>query len=347
MRGKRMNRKHEWFVKVQALCMAAMITLAALCQPVKVQAAEVVQPSLGIDVSRYQGQIDWAQVAASGVQFAMIRVGYRTQNTGVLNEDPYVRYNLQEATKAGIKVGAYFFSSAVNAQEAVEEAEFTANILDKYQITYPVAYDCEGFRNSTSRQYALGKDVRTALAVGFLDVIAQRGYTPMFYASKNEMEGSRDWNMDVLASKYKVWVSWYPELPFPQTPACTYTGIHSMWQYTAKAAIAGVGGLVDMNIAYFAYTEVAAAKDASGAVQVDASAAANVQYTEVYEVVTPSSENLNLRTVPSTAGNDTIVVTIHSGDMIFRTGVGNNGWSKVLLNGVELYASSSYLKKVM
>lgn len=169
----------------------------------------------------------------------------------------------------------------------------------------------------------------------------------MFYASKNEMEGSRDWNMDVLASKYKVWVSWYPELPFPQTPACTYTGIHSMWQYTAKAAIAGVGGLVDMNIAYFAYTEVAAAKDASGAVQVDASAAANVQYTEVYEVVTPSSENLNLRTVPSTAGNDTIVVTIHSGDMIFRTGVGNNGWSKVLLNGVELYASSSYLKKVM
>lgn len=184
MRGKRMNRKHEWFIKVQALCMAALITLAALCQPVRVHAAEVVQPSLGIDVSRYQGQIDWAQVAASGVQFAMIRVGYRTQNTGVLNEDPYARYNLQEATKAGIKVGAYFFSSAVNAQEAVEEAEFTANILDKYQITYPVAYDCEGFRNSTSRQYALGKDVRTALAVGFLDVIAQRGYTPMFYASK-------------------------------------------------------------------------------------------------------------------------------------------------------------------
>lgn len=347
MRGRRMNKKHKWFTKVQALCMALMIMLTALCQTGTAEAAEVVQPSLGIDVSRYQGQIDWTQVAASGVQFAMIRVGYRTQNTGVLNEDPYARYNLQEATKAGIKVGAYFFSSAVNAEEAVEEAEFTANILDKYQITYPVAYDCEGFRNSTSRQYSLGKDVRTSLAVSFLDVIAQRGYTPMFYASKNEMEGSRDWNMDVLASKYKVWVSWYPELPFPQTPACTYTGTHSMWQYTAKAAISGISGSVDMNLAYFAYTEVPAARDASGAVTVDASAAANVQYTEVYEVVTPSSENLNLRTVPSTASNDTVVVTIHSGDMIYRTGVGNNGWSKVLLNGVELYASSSYLKKVM
>ena len=127
---------------------------------------------------------------------------------------------------------------------------------------------------------------------------------------------------------------------------CKLVGQEKLYFFDAIAPIIDFNS-IDMNIAYFAYTEVAAAKDASGAVQVDASAAANVQYTEVYEVVTPSSENLNLRTVPSTASNDTIVVTIHSGDMIFRTGVGNNGWSKVLLNGVELYASSSYLKKVM
>lgn len=342
-----MRTKYKWLIKLQALCMMLAIVAVTLARPVQVKAAEVAQPCLGIDVSRYQGQIDWAQVAASGIQFAMIRVGFRTQSTGVLNEDPYARYNLQEATKAGIKVGAYFFSSAVSAEEAVEEAVFTANILDKYQITFPVAYDCEGFRNSTSRQYLLGKDVRTALAVNFLDTIAQRGYTPMFYASKNEMEADRDWDMGILASRYKVWVSWYPELPFPQTPACTYSGIHSMWQYTQKAAIAGVNGGVDLNLAYFNYTETAAAKDTSGIPAAEVSPAGNVQYTEVYEVVTPSGSELNLRTVPSTDSKDTIVVTIHNGDMIFRTGVGNNGWSKVLLNGVELYAYTSYLKKVM
>lgn len=342
-----MKIRLKYLHRIQALALALAITLLSLQPQLEAQAAEVAAPCLGIDVSRYQGQIDWTQVAASGIQFAMIRVGYRTQTTGVLNEDPYARYNLQEATKAGIKVGAYFFSSAVNAAEALEEAQFTADLLDKYQITFPVAYDCEGFSSSTSRQYALGKDVRTALAVTFLDAIAQRGYTPMFYASKSEMEDSKYWDMNTLAARYKVWVSWYPDLPFPQTPACTYTGVHAMWQYTQKAAIAGVSGEVDLNLAYFNYTETAAAKDTSGAAIVDASAAANVQYTDVYEVVTPNSENLNLRTVPSTASADTIVATIHSGDMIFRTGVGNNGWSKVLLNGIELYAYSNYLKKVL
>lgn len=331
--------------RIGTLACAWAVAACVLIQPMTVKAAptEVAQATLGIDVSRYQGEVDWSQVAASGVQFAMIRVGFRTQATGIMNEDPYARYNLQEANKYGIKTGVYFFSTAITAEEAVEEAVFTANLIDQYQITYPVVFDCEGYNTAGSRQYALNKAQRTAIATAFLDTITVRGYLPMFYASKNEMEGSRDWDMDALAAKYKIWVSWYPEQPFPITPACTYSGIHHMWQYTAKAAIPGIQGEVDMNVAYFNYTEIAAAKTAAS-VQVES--AANVQYTPVNEVVTTNTR-VNLRTVPNTDSNDTIVATIQSGDMIFRTGVGNNGWSKVLLNGQEFYAYSTYLKKVM
>lgn len=340
-------KKSSMLKKIVTLMMTAVVAVSTLMTPVTADAApnQVNTPVIGIDVSRYQGTIDWQQVAASGVQFAIIRVGYRTQSTGLLNEDPNARYNLQEASKYGIKLGAYFFSTAVTAQEAVEEATFTANILDKYPITFPVAYNCEGFSKKTSRQYPLGKAERTAIAITFLDTIAARGYQPMFYASKGEMENNAKWDMTTLASKYKVWVSWYPNEPFPITPACTYTGAYQMWQYTQKGAISGVPAGVDINVSYFTYDGVNTPKDTSGAVQISASQAANVQYIPVQEVVTPTSK-VNLRTVASTDDPGTIVATINAGDMIWRVGVGNNGWSKVLLNNQEFYAYSQYLKKV-
>lgn len=341
------NALHKKTAGLKALLLAMALFLSTLLPQFAVQAAplEVSQAALGIDVSRYQGKIDWDQVAASGVQFAMIRVGYRTQSTGVLNEDPYARYNLQEAQRVGLKVGVYFFSAAVNEAEAVEEAVFTANLIDKYKITFPVAYDCEGFRSATSRQHGLGRDVRTALAVKFLDTIAARGYTPMFYASRNEMTDSADWNMDIL-NRYKVWVAQYPAEPFPITPASTYTGVQAMWQYTQNAVLPGITGSVDMNVSYFNYDGIAEAKDASGAVLVSADNAANVQYLDVNEVVTPSTK-VNLRTAPGTEDPTTVVVQINPGDMIFRTGIGNNGWSRVLLNNQVLYAYTTYLQKVM
>ncbi|MBQ6788302.1 MAG: glycoside hydrolase family 25 protein [Lachnospiraceae bacterium] len=344
-----MNKRLRLTAGFQALVMVIVLMAAVMIPQKEVQAApaEVPQAALGIDVSRYQGLIDWEQVAASGIQFAMIRIGYRTQETGVLNEDPFARYNLQEAQRVGIKTGAYFFSTAVTAAEAVEEAMFTANILDKYKITYPVAYDCENYNSATSRQKALDKTTRTALAIHFLDTIASRGYTPMFYSSKNAMENSRDWDMATLSARYKVWAAWYPQQPFPLTPACTYTGIHHMWQYTDKAVIAGINGGVDMNVAYFNYTGIAEAKDPTGAPIIPASAVGNVQFTDVQQVVTPNTAELNLRTVPSTVDDNTIVVKINPGDMIFRTGIGNNGWSRVVLNGQVLYAYSSYLTKVL
>lgn len=343
----RKNRKNTKNTRFQALLLSLFLFLTAAAPQLTVQAApnEVVQAALGIDVSRYQGTIDWNQVAASGVQFAMVRVGYRTQATGVLNEDPYARYNLQEAQRVGLKVGAYFFSTAVNEAEAVEEAVFTANLLDKYQITFPVAYDCEGYRDASSRQYGLGREVRTALAVRFLDTIAARGYTPMFYASRNEMTDNADWDMNIL-NRYKVWVAQYPSDPFPVTPASSYAGVQAMWQYTRKAAIPGIAGEVDMNVSYFNYDGAAEAKDPTGAALVSVENAANVQYLDVNEVVTANT-TVNLRTVPGTDSPDTIVVPINPGDMIFRTGIGNNGWSRVVLNDQILYAYTAYLQKVL
>lgn len=338
---------HKKTARIKALLMALILMVLMAAPQFTVQAApnEVTQASLGIDVSRYQGKINWDMVAASGVKFAMIRVGYRTQGTGILNEDPYARYNLQEAQRVGLKVGAYFFSAAVTEAEVVEEANFTANMIAKYKITFPVAYDCEGFRNASSRQYGMDKAVRTALAVKFLDTIAAKGYTPMFYASRNEMTDSRDWDMGIL-NKYKVWVAQYPTEPFPITPVSTYAGVQAMWQYTSKASLPGITGTVDMNVSYFDYDGIADPKDGSGAPQVTEAAAANVQYIDVNEVVTPNTK-VNLRVVPSTESPDTIVVPINPGDMVFRTGIGNNGWSKVVLNGQTLYAYTTYLTKIM
>ena len=241
------------------------------------------------------------------------------------------------ATPVGLEVRA--------EAEVIEEANFTANMIAKYKITFPVAYDCEGFRNASSRQYGMDKAVRTALAVKFLDTIAAKGYTPMCYASRNEMTDSRDWDMSIL-NKYKVWVAQYPTEPFPITPVSTYAGVQAMWQYTSKASLPGITGTVDMNVSYFDYDGIADPKDGSGAPQVAETAAANVQYIDVNEVVTPNTK-VNLRVVPSTDSPDTIVVPINPGDMVFRMGIGNNGWSKVVLNGQTLYAYTTYLTKVM
>ncbi|MDE7047813.1 MAG: glycoside hydrolase family 25, partial [Lachnospiraceae bacterium] len=134
--------------------------------------------TVGIDVSKYQGTIDWLKVKESGVEFAMIRVGYRAKSTGEIFEDPTARYNMQEAQAAGIKLWAYFFSSAVTEAEDREEAAFTCDMIAKYKITYPVAFNCEDFQSPDSRQHSLDVAARTSLAVAFLDVIAASGYTP-------------------------------------------------------------------------------------------------------------------------------------------------------------------------
>lgn len=303
---------------------------------------ETQQLTMGIDVSKYQGTIDWAKVKASGVEFAMVRVGYRAKSTGEIFEDPTARYNMQEAQAAGIKVGAYFFSSAVTQDEARAEAAFTKEIIAKYRITYPVAYNCEDFQSADSRQYGLGVEDRTNLACAFLDEISAGGYTPMFYASRSELEGSAQWDTQTLASKYKIWVAQYPDQPYPQTAASSYLGTHDMWQYTSQGKVDGIPGRTDVNLAYFGYTKEAEAKDETPAEVVEANPEVGIIFTEVNETVTAKQET-NLRNEPSTLNDGSIVCRLVHGDTAVRTGIGHNGWSRVIYNGQTLYAVTSYL----
>lgn len=298
--------------------------------------------SIGIDVARYQGVIDWQQVAASGVQFAMIRVGYRTQNGGEILEDSTAKYNMQEAAKNGIKIGVYFFSTAVNDAEAVEEADWVADYISQYQITYPVAYNCEGFYNIDSRQFGLDKETRSNAAASFLNRISERGYTPMFYAAKNEMEGDRDWNVSAISGKYKIWVSQYPTVPFPQTEKSAYSGTHAMWQYTNRGTIPGIPKNVDMNVAYFGYDEAAAAQNSEAPEEVGADVEALMNFTEVNENVT-AKDVVNLRDRPGQGADSVVLRTLANGEVAQRTGVSDSGWSRLVIDGQKVYAVSSFL----
>ncbi|MFR2835954.1 MAG: GH25 family lysozyme [[Clostridium] nexile] len=226
--------------------------------------------STGIDVSEFQGNIDWKAVADSGIDFAMIRVGYRGMKNGEIKEDACAKYNLQEASKNGLKIGAYFFSTAVTEEEAKEEAEWTKNLLSGYPVTYPVAYNCEGFQNPSSRQFDLSVEERTKLADAFLKSIEEGSYTGMFYAARNELDDNNLWNADDLSLNYRIWVAQYSDQTWPEKTKSDYTGDHVMWQYTNQGKMDGIKGAVDFNVAYFGYSQSQQAVDENGAEQVEA-----------------------------------------------------------------------------
>lgn len=305
-------------------------------------AAETSQVTMGIDVARYQGTIDWQQVADSGIDFAMIRVGYRTNASREICADTNARYNMQEAQKNGIKVGVYFFSTAASKEEAVAEANWVADYISQYQITYPVAYDCEGFDQPDSAQYQLSNAERTDIAIAYLEQIYSRGYTPMFYASMGELSGSAKWDTARIESICKIWVSQYPQVPYPQTANSSYTGTHAMWQYTNKGTVSGISKPVDVNVAYFGYEGTAEAQNETAPEEAHADVEALMNFTDVEETVT-AKDSTNLRNIPSQGEDSTVVYTLQNGENVTRTGVSNSGWSRISYNGQTLYAVSNYL----
>lgn len=305
-------------------------------------AEETDEITFGIDVARYQGTIDWAQVASSGVDFAMVRVGYRMDAGREIVADSNARYNMQEAQKNGIKLGAYFFSTAVSEEEAREEADWTADYISQYQITYPVAFDCEGFERADSAQYGLSATQRTDIAIAFLNRIYERGYTPMFYSSMNEMAGDAKWETSRIENTYRIWVSQYPTEPYPQTEKSSYGGTHAMWQYTNRGTVAGISQPVDVNIAYFGYEGTAGAQNEEAPEEASADAEALMAFTSVEEEVT-AKDSTNLRNIPSQGEDSTIVYTLKNGETVKRTGVSESGWSRLIYNEQTVYAVSSYL----
>ncbi len=303
---------------------------------------ETDEITTGIDVSEFQGNIDWKAVADSGIDFVMIRVGYRGMKNGEIKEDACAKYNLQEASKNGLKIGAYFFSTAVTEEEAKEEAEWTKNLLSGYPVTYPVAYNCEGFQNPSSRQFELSVEERTKLADAFLKSIEEGSYTGMFYAAKNELDDNNLWNAEDLSLNYRIWVAQYSDQTWPEKTKSDYTGDHVMWQYTNQGKLDGIKGAVDFNVAYFGYSQSQQAVDENGAEQVEANVEVGVNFTEVEEQVTAKDE-VNLRSTMEQGSDDNIVGSMKNGETAVRTGVGNNGWSRIIYNGQTVYCVSNYL----
>ena len=195
----------------------------------------------GIDVSKYQGNIDWGAVAASGINFAIIRVGYRGSSSGALVQDPYFKKNISGATKAGIKVGLYFFTQAVNEAEAVEEASMAMSLASGYKVTYPIFIDTESA--SGGRANGLSKSARTAVVKAFCQTVRNGGYKAGVYASKSWY--ANQLNASAL-NGYCIWVAQY-------NSSCTYSGKYDMWQYFSKGSVSGIKGNVDMNISYTGY----------------------------------------------------------------------------------------------
>lgn len=296
--------------------------------------------SNGIDVSKWQGKIDWQKVKKSGIEFAFIRIGYRGEN-GVVYKDDNADYNIQQAQKAGVLVGVYFFSTAVSDAEAKEEAEWTLQAIEGYPISYPVVYDCEGYKNSTSRMFDLTATQRTTHAMTFLETVKDVGYDVMFYGARGEIEDEAYWDIQSIEKRYKIWVAQYSGVAYPQKDTPDYQGKTAAWQYTNKGRVDGVSGNVDMVVCYFTKKQ-AAAKNPS-AVPPTAKAPLTDEeklYTAVNEQVT-AKELTNLRTAATTKSD--IVVALKNGEVATRIGVGKNGWSKLQYNGQTVYAITSYL----
>ena len=298
--------------------------------------------TMGIDVARYQGTIDWQEVSQADVDFAIVRIGYRGMTDGKIKSDPNGRYNLQEAAKAGIPLGVYFFSTAVTEEEAEEEAAWVAEEISGYPITYPVVYDCENFNDPDSRQYELNKSQRTDIALAFLKAIEKKGYEAMFYASKGDMELEKSWEVSRIEKDYKIWVAQYPALPYPETKETSYSGLHHMWQYSMEGSVPGIRQPVDLNIAYFGYDgiEPAHSKKIPETVEVDVEAM--LDFEDVSDQVTAKKET-NLRNIPSQDTDSEVLRTLVNGEVAQRIAVSSNGWSKLVLDGKIYYAATNYL----
>lgn len=193
----------------------------------------------GVDVSTYNGDIDWEAVKADGISFAMIRLGFRGYGeSGKLVLDNKFVQNIQGATQAGLDVGVYFFSQAITVEEAVEEAEFVLSALKGYSITYPVVFDLENIDYDTARTDNLTVETATQVTDAFCQRIAQAGYRPMIY-------GNVAWMMDCIdltqLTQYDRWLAQYQSPP-------TFPYQFHMWQYSHQGSVAGIEGSVDMNL---------------------------------------------------------------------------------------------------
>lgn len=192
---------------------------------------------LGIDVSYHQGDIDWQQVKEGGVEFAMIRIGYRGYETGLLNEDVNARANYQGAKAAGLKVGVYFFSQAIYPSEAIAEALYTLHFIKDWELDMPVVYDWETVSGDARTE---GLDARTITDCTnlFCSIVEKAGYESMVYF--NSYQGRNLLHLEELV-EYPFWLALYQD-------RMTYPYKVDMWQYSCTGRVNGIEGDVDLNL---------------------------------------------------------------------------------------------------
>ena len=197
---------------------------------------------VGVDVSSHQQEIDWNKVKADGVEYAMIRVGYRGYTQGKLEEDIQFRSNIEGALAAGLKVGVYFFSQAISETEAREEAQFVLDRIRDYDVTYPVIFDWENIE-ADARTDGMDPNTLTQCAAAFCQEIEAAGYRPGLYF--NQVFGYQQFNL-VDLQDYEFWLAQYSDVPD------FYYNFH-MWQYTNEGIIDGIEGQVDLNLSFVDY----------------------------------------------------------------------------------------------
>ena len=195
---------------------------------------------VGIDVSVHQGVIDWQQVAAAGVDFVMIRAAYRGYKYGQVNADSNALANIQGARDAGLLVGVYVYSQAVNVAEAVEEAQFLLEMLEGVELELPITFDWERYSDEARTANVSGRTV-TDCAVAFCETIRAGGREAMIYF--NATQALKQLSLPEL-TQYPFWLAQYDtEVMFPYRV--------DMWQYTSKGSVPGIVTNVDLNIGFF------------------------------------------------------------------------------------------------
>lgn len=200
----------------------------------------------GIDVSYHQGDIDWERVAADGIDFAMIRIGYRGYEKGIMHRDELSESYISGAQAAGIDVGVYFYSQAVSEAEAREEAVYVCELIKDSEIKYPVVFDWELPDDSEARTLGTTTETLNKCAAAFCQEITDRGYTAMLYS-----------NLKMALTKYDMqtlsaYDFWYVEYKDGHNPP-SYPYELQMWQYASDGRVDGINGYVDMNISFVDY----------------------------------------------------------------------------------------------
>ncbi len=194
---------------------------------------------MGIDLSEWQGDVDWDAVAADGVHFVMLRIARRGYTEGGLYADPKFEEYYAGATGAGLDVGVYFFSQAITVEEAEQEAQFLLELLDGRELALPIAFDWE-IPSREARTAALDGELLTDCAIQFCETVQLGGYQPMIYGSLTI--AYLHYSLDRLTD-YPFWLAQYADAP-------TFRYDFAIWQYSDSGTVAGIEKAVDLNLMF-------------------------------------------------------------------------------------------------